>query len=235
MADKNIQEGDEVQWNYGAGHPTGTVDEVQTEGKLEIKTAGKLVHKNASPENPAVHVARKGNDVVKRASELTKLNEGEGDDASEGEGGGGDNDAEVKGESKTKDGKAAKVGDKRGREDDAQDSGNDEDGEEADKAPEEQEKAEKESGKEVKKAKTTEEGSEESQQKKAPAGTRKGVRAKQTAKKSTGDAAPKKRGPGRPRKSSTHTTEEGSGDPEMEDQAEVANEEAPAANTRSQN
>jgi hypothetical protein len=49
------------------------VAEVKTSGKLEIETAGKKVHKNADEPNPAVHVAREeGNDVVKRASELTK-------------------------------------------------------------------------------------------------------------------------------------------------------------------
>ncbi|KNZ77618.1 hypothetical protein J132_04985 [Termitomyces sp. J132] len=70
MADKNIHE---VSWKWGASEPTGTVAEMKTEGKLEIETKGKLVHKNADPSNPAVHVERAGNDVVKRASELTKL------------------------------------------------------------------------------------------------------------------------------------------------------------------
>ncbi|KAF9525208.1 hypothetical protein CPB83DRAFT_818928, partial [Crepidotus variabilis] len=77
MADKNIQEGDDVQWNWGSGHPKGTVAEIKEDGKLEIESKGKQVHKNASPENPAVHVARDGNDVVKRMSELEKIGDGE--------------------------------------------------------------------------------------------------------------------------------------------------------------
>ncbi|KAG6899647.1 hypothetical protein C0993_008368 [Termitomyces sp. T159_Od127] len=99
MADKNLQEGDEgelalskyifqlftiesVSWKWGTSEPTGTVAEIKTEGKLEIETKGKLVHKNADPSNPAVHVERAGNDVVKRASELTKLSSSaEGDSA----------------------------------------------------------------------------------------------------------------------------------------------------------
>ncbi|KAJ3521576.1 hypothetical protein NMY22_g12259 [Coprinellus aureogranulatus] len=77
-ADKGIQPGDEVQWNWGAGHPRGTVAEVKTEegGQLEIKTAkGSTIHKNSDPENPAVRIGtKKGkSDVVKRASELTKI------------------------------------------------------------------------------------------------------------------------------------------------------------------
>ncbi|KAG6917748.1 hypothetical protein DXG01_001286 [Tephrocybe rancida] len=83
MADKNIQEGDDVTWNWGGGHPSGTVAEIKTDGQLEIESKGKLVHKNADPSNPAVHVERSGNDVVKRASELTKLNSSAGGDATE--------------------------------------------------------------------------------------------------------------------------------------------------------
>ena len=43
-----------------------------TEGEIAIKTKrGNTVKKNAEPDNPAVHIERSGNDVVKRASELT--------------------------------------------------------------------------------------------------------------------------------------------------------------------
>ncbi|KAG6806453.1 hypothetical protein H0H93_002998, partial [Arthromyces matolae] len=87
MAENNIQEGDEVSWKWGTSEPTGSVAEVKTDGKLEIETKGKLVHKNADPSNPAVHVARTGNDVVKRASELTKLDSvTESDTTASGEG-----------------------------------------------------------------------------------------------------------------------------------------------------
>ncbi|TKA65752.1 hypothetical protein B0A49_08776 [Cryomyces minteri] len=72
MTDKDIQKGDEVSWNWGAGKPSGTVAEVATEGEIAIKSnKGNTIKKNASAEDPAVHVARSGNDVVKRAHELT--------------------------------------------------------------------------------------------------------------------------------------------------------------------
>lgn len=84
-ADKGIKPGDEVQWNWGAGHPRGTVVEVKTDegGQLEITTAkGSAIHKNSDPDNPAVRIgSKKGkSDVVKRASELTKLGDAEEED-----------------------------------------------------------------------------------------------------------------------------------------------------------
>lgn len=68
----DIKEGDQVSWKYGGGNPEGTVAEIKTSGELAIETKGKQVKVNASEENPAVHVARDGNDVVKRESALTK-------------------------------------------------------------------------------------------------------------------------------------------------------------------
>ena len=42
-----------------------------TEGELAIQSKrGNTIKKNADAENPAIHVGREGNDVVKRASEL---------------------------------------------------------------------------------------------------------------------------------------------------------------------
>ncbi|KAK3324574.1 hypothetical protein B0T19DRAFT_232889 [Cercophora scortea] len=64
--------GDKVSWNWGNSHPAGTVAEVAHEGDISIKTQrGNTVKKNADAENPAVRIERSGNDVVKRASELT--------------------------------------------------------------------------------------------------------------------------------------------------------------------
>ena len=82
---KGIQPGDEVQWNWGRGHPTGTVAEVNAEegGEIEITTArGRRVNRKSDPENPAVRIGtQKGkSDVVKRTSELTKVGEGEDED-----------------------------------------------------------------------------------------------------------------------------------------------------------
>lgn len=72
MADKNIKEGDSVAWKWGGGKPGGEVVEVSKEDPIAIQSnKGNTIKKNADPENPAVHIARPGNDVVKRASELT--------------------------------------------------------------------------------------------------------------------------------------------------------------------
>lgn len=60
-----------VSWNWGGGQPGGKVVETKTEGEIAIKSKrGNTIKKNASPSNPAVHIGRSGNDVVKRASEL---------------------------------------------------------------------------------------------------------------------------------------------------------------------
>jgi hypothetical protein len=61
-----------VSWKYGRETALGEVDEIKTSGNLEITSKDARVHRNADPSNPAVHVAREGNDVVKRASEFTK-------------------------------------------------------------------------------------------------------------------------------------------------------------------
>lgn len=62
-----------VSWNWGAGHPAGTVAATSTDKPISITTAkGNAVTRGASPSNPAVRIERDGgNPVVKRASELT--------------------------------------------------------------------------------------------------------------------------------------------------------------------
>jgi hypothetical protein len=60
-----------VSWQWGSGQPGGEVAEVKEQGEIAIESnRGNTIKKNADPENPAVHVERPGNDVVKRASEL---------------------------------------------------------------------------------------------------------------------------------------------------------------------
>ncbi|KAK3687779.1 hypothetical protein B0T22DRAFT_458001 [Podospora appendiculata] len=88
MAEQSEPEvGDKVSWNWGNGHPAGTVAEVAHEGDLSIKTQrGNTVTKNADPDNPAVRVERSANDVVKRASELTVDQKGAGGPGDEGDG-----------------------------------------------------------------------------------------------------------------------------------------------------
>ncbi|UPX14560.1 uncharacterized protein EKO05_0005038 [Ascochyta rabiei] len=71
MTDSKIQEGDKVSWSWGSGQPGGKVAEVKEQGEIAIESnRGNTIKKNADPENPAVHIERSGNDVVKRASEL---------------------------------------------------------------------------------------------------------------------------------------------------------------------
>ncbi|GAP85108.1 putative hmg-i hmg-y DNA-binding conserved site protein [Rosellinia necatrix] len=72
MAASKVKQGDKVSWNWGGGAPAGTVAETKDEGEIAIQSKrGNTIKKNASPDDPAVHVERSGNDVVKRASELT--------------------------------------------------------------------------------------------------------------------------------------------------------------------
>lgn len=66
-----------VSWNWGAtGQPSGVASKVVAD-KLTITTKGKEISKNGDEKNPAVHIERKGNDVVKRASELKVVEKGE--------------------------------------------------------------------------------------------------------------------------------------------------------------
>lgn len=66
-----------VAWNWGGGAPEGEVVDKKEEGEVAITSKrGNTIKKNAEPENPAVHVGRSGNDVVKRASELEVVEEG---------------------------------------------------------------------------------------------------------------------------------------------------------------
>ncbi|KAF3099087.1 hypothetical protein TWF102_004695 [Orbilia oligospora] len=68
----DLKPGDQAQWNWGQGHPSGTVTEVADHGSLSIQSSnGNTITRNAEPSNPAVHLQQdSGTDVVKRASEL---------------------------------------------------------------------------------------------------------------------------------------------------------------------
>ena len=60
-----------VSWNWGGGAPGGKVAEIKEHGDIAIQSKkGNTIKKKAEPGNPAVHVERSGNDVVKKASEL---------------------------------------------------------------------------------------------------------------------------------------------------------------------
>jgi hypothetical protein len=68
-----------VSWSWGSGQPGGKVAEVKEQGEIAIESnRGNTIKKNASPDNPAVHIERSGNDVVKRASELQVDSKAEG-------------------------------------------------------------------------------------------------------------------------------------------------------------
>lgn len=67
----NVKKGDKVAWNSGGGAPGGTASEVVTDGDAKmVSHRGNEVKKKGSPEDPAVHIERPGNDVVKKSSEL---------------------------------------------------------------------------------------------------------------------------------------------------------------------
>ena len=68
-----------MSWNWGSGAPGGTVAEKKTSGEVAIKSKrGNTIKKNAEPNNPAIHIERSGNDVVKKASELNVEKKGSG-------------------------------------------------------------------------------------------------------------------------------------------------------------
>lgn len=72
-----------MPWKYGGGNPEGTVAEVKASDELAIETKGRQVKVNTSEANPAIHVARDGNDVVKRESILTRKADATENDGSE--------------------------------------------------------------------------------------------------------------------------------------------------------
>lgn len=82
MSNEEPNKGDEVAWNWGSSHIEGEVVE-KTDKKITKEIKGKPITKNGEPENPAYFVKqtkKKGNPVVKKASELELL-ESKGDDA----------------------------------------------------------------------------------------------------------------------------------------------------------
>jgi hypothetical protein len=60
-----------ASWQWGSSRPSGEVAEVVAEGEATIESLkGNTISKTAKPDDPAVHLSRPGNDVVKNASEL---------------------------------------------------------------------------------------------------------------------------------------------------------------------
>ena len=60
-----------VSWNWNGSTPGGQVAEKKTEGEVAVQSKrGNTIKKDAKPDDPAIHLARPGNDVVKNQSEL---------------------------------------------------------------------------------------------------------------------------------------------------------------------
>lgn len=120
-----------VSWPWGGGAPGGEVAEKKKEGEIAITSKrGNKIKKNAEPSNPAVHVKRSGNDVVKKASELNVEEKASGsggsdnkkeddskkrkaDEEADGKADGGDDKAEG-GLEKNEEGKDVRKGGKKG-------------------------------------------------------------------------------------------------------------------------
>ena len=114
-----------MSWQWSGGRPGGEAVEVAKEGEVKVQSKkGNTIKKNAEPNNPAVHISRSGNDVVKKASEL---------DVDESKGGKSD-DKEDKDDEKKENGDA-KAGDKRTAADKKDDEADEEADEDADEKP----------------------------------------------------------------------------------------------------
>jgi hypothetical protein len=59
-----------VSWNWNGNHPSGTVGEVKAGEVTVTSHRGNEISKTGDESNPAVHIERSGNDVVKTANEL---------------------------------------------------------------------------------------------------------------------------------------------------------------------
>ena len=82
-----ITSGGLVSWNWNGSAPGGQVAEKKSEGEVAIQSKrGNTIKKDAKPGDPAIHLERPGNDVVKNQSELQvdEKNAG-GDDSKQGD------------------------------------------------------------------------------------------------------------------------------------------------------
>ncbi|TVY87124.1 hypothetical protein LAWI1_G007656, partial [Lachnellula willkommii] len=105
-----IQEGDKVSWNWNGSHPSGTASEVKPGEVTVTSHRGNDISKTGDESNPAVHISRSGNDVVKTANELKVESKGESNGPSTEESNG--NGAPAKSEEK-KEPEEAHTGEKR--------------------------------------------------------------------------------------------------------------------------
>ncbi|CAF9941757.1 hypothetical protein IMSHALPRED_002881 [Imshaugia aleurites] len=81
-SEKTPEVGDKASWNWNGSTPSGEVADKKTEGEVSIQSKrGNTIKKSAQPNDPAIHLARSGNDVVKNQSELNVEEKASGGDA----------------------------------------------------------------------------------------------------------------------------------------------------------
>jgi len=79
MTDIQLQKGDVASWAWSGARPEGTVAEIKEKGDVNVTSnRGNTITRHGEPGDPAVHLARSGNDVVKKAHELTVEEKGNG-------------------------------------------------------------------------------------------------------------------------------------------------------------
>jgi hypothetical protein len=71
-----------VSWNWNGSHPSGTAAEVKPGEVTVVSHRGNEIKKAGDESNPAVHIERSGNDVVKTANELHVDQKAEGSSSS---------------------------------------------------------------------------------------------------------------------------------------------------------
>ena len=73
-----------AHWNWNGSTPSGTVAEKKESGDVSIQShRGNTIKKSAQPNDPAIHLSRPGNDVVKNQSDLIVDKKGADDKAGE--------------------------------------------------------------------------------------------------------------------------------------------------------
>lgn len=66
-----MRKGSKVSWKYGTGTAIGKIEEVHKE-PIEITIKGSKIHRNGTPDNPALVIVQDNGDrVLKLQSEVT--------------------------------------------------------------------------------------------------------------------------------------------------------------------
>jgi len=83
MSTNQVQEGDKVSWSWNGNNPSGVASEIKPGGVTVVSHRGNEITKTGTESDPAVHIERSGNDVVKTVSELHVEKKGEQNGTSE--------------------------------------------------------------------------------------------------------------------------------------------------------